>query len=273
MKLETKFRDLQSKGEGALMPHVYYGDPHEEFSLQLLETLVENGADLLEFGIPFSDPTADGSTFQAVCERALANGMTPSRCIEGIKKLRAKGIENPIVVTTYYNIPYVMGIGNFLKKIKEAGAQAIIVPNVPVEEADVLLTEGKKSRIHPIFQIAPTSTEDRLKKIADIASGFLYVIGVEGVTGVRESLGDSTLKLVKRVRRHTDMPLLAGFGISTRQQAAAVVAAGADGAIAGSAYARIYEKNLKKPDETLPEIECLVRQIKQGCIEGYRQRR
>ena len=273
MNLEEKFRQLQSKEEGAHMPHVYFGDPHEEFSLRLLETLAENGADILELGIPFSDPTADGPTFQAVCERALENGMTPNRCIEGIKKLRAKGIENPIVVTTYYNIPYVMGVGNFLNKIKEAGAQAIIVPNVPVEEADVLLAEGKNSGIHPIFQIAPTTTEERLKKITDIASGFLYVIGVEGVTGVRENIGDSTLKLVQRVRRHTDMPLLAGFGISTRQQSLAVVAAGADGAIVGSAYARIYEKNLKKPEETLPEIAKLIGQIKQGCIEGFRQRR
>ena len=226
MNLEDKFRELQTKGMGAHMPHVYYGDPHEEFSLQLLETLAENGADILEFGIPFSDPTADGPTFQAVCERALENGMTPGRCLEGIRKLRTKGIENPIVVTTYYNIPYIKGVGDFLKEIKEAGAQAIIVPNVPVEEADVLLTEGKKSGIHPIFQIAPTTTEERLKKITDAASGFLYIIGVEGVTGVRERIGDSTLKLVERVRRHTDMPLLAGFGISTRKQAAAVVSAG-----------------------------------------------
>lgn len=273
MKLEDKFKELKIKGEGAHMPHVYYGDPHEEFSLKLLETLVQNGADILEFGIPFSDPTADGPTFQAVCERALQNGMTPNKCIEGIKKIRAKGIENPIVVTTYYNIPYVMGVGNFLKKIKDAGAQAIIVPNVPVEEADVLLTEGKKTGIHPIFQVAPTTTEDRLKKITDIASGFLYVIGVEGVTGVRESIGDSTFKLVERVRKHTDMPLLAGFGISTKQQAANVVSAGADGAIAGSAYAKVYEKNLEKPEETLPEITKLVTQIKQGCIEGYNQRK
>ena len=273
MNLEDKFRELQSKGEGAHMPHVYYGDPHEEFSLRLLEKLAENGADILELGIPFSDPTADGPTFQAVCERALKNGMTPGRCIEGIRKLRAKGIDNPIVVTTYYNIPYVKGVGNFLKEIKDAGANAVIVPNVPVEEADVLLAEGKKSGIHPIFQIAPTTTEERLKKIADIASGFLYVIGVEGVTGVRENLSGSTLKLVKRVRRHTDMPLLAGFGISTRKQAAAVVSAGADGAISGSVYARVYEKKLEKPETTLPEIAGLVRQIKQGCIEGYNQRR
>ena len=272
MNLENKFKELQNKREGAHMPHVYYGDPNEDFSQKLLQTLVENGADILEFGIPFSDPTADGPTFQGVCERALENGMTPTKCIEGIKKLRAKGIHNPIVVTTYYNIPYVMGVGNFLSKIKDAGAQAIIVPNVPVEEGDLLIDAGKKNTIHPIFQIAPTTTEKRLKKITDIASGFLYVIGVEGVTGVRQSLGDSTLKLVERVRKHTDMPLLAGFGISTKQQAAAVVSAGADGAIVGSAYARIYEKNLTNPEETLPKVASLVREIKQGCKEGYKNR-
>ncbi len=272
MKLETKFQELQSRGEGAHMSHVYYGDPQEEFSLRLLETLAKNGADILEFGIPFSDPTADGPTFQAVCERALEKGMTPNRCIDGIKKLRSNGIENPIVITTYYNIPYVMGVGNFLNRIKEAGVQAIIIPNVPVEEADILLDEGKKKGIYPIFQVAPTTTEDRLKKIVDIASVFLYIIGIEGVTGVRESLGESTLKLVERVRKHTDIPLLAGFGISTRKQATTLVAAGADGVVVGSAYAKVYEKNLEKPQEMLPEIADLVSQIKQGCIEGYKQR-
>ena len=130
MNLEEKFQELKNKGEGAHMPHVYYGDPNEDFSFKLLETLTKNGADIIEFGIPFSDPTADGPTFQAACERALENGTTPTKCIQGIKKLRASGIENPIVVTTYYNIPYVVGVGKFLSKIKTAGAQAIIVPNV-----------------------------------------------------------------------------------------------------------------------------------------------
>lgn len=272
MNLKEKFQELKNAVEGAHMPHVYYGDPNEEFSLNMIETMAENGADILEFGIPFSDPTADGPTFQAVCQRALRNGITISKCIQGIRKVRERGLENPVVVTTYYNLPYVIGVGTFLKKIKEAGAQAIIVPNVPVEEADILLAESKKSGIHVIFQIAPTTTENRLKKIIDVASGFLYVINVEGVTGARESLADSTLKIVQRVRRHTNMPLLAGFGISSKHQASAVVAAGADGAIAGSAYAKVYEKNLKRPEETLPEIARLVRKIKQGCIEGYRVR-
>ncbi|KPV64010.1 MAG: Tryptophan synthase alpha chain [Candidatus Bathyarchaeota archaeon BA2] len=272
MDLEEKFWELRERREGAHMPHVYYGDPNEEFSLKLIRTLVENGADFIEFGFPFSDPTADGPTFQAACERALKKGMTPAKCIQGIKKLRRSGLEVPLVVTTYYNIPYVTGIGTFLSEIKKVGAQAIIVPDLPVEEADVLLNEGKKWGVHVIFQAAPTTTEDRLKKIAGIASGFLYVIGVEGVTGARESLADSTLKLVNRVRKYTDVPVLAGFGISRREHAAAVVSAGADGAIAGSAYAEIYEKNLKNPEETLPEIAQLVKQIKRGCVEGYRQR-
>jgi tryptophan synthase alpha chain len=272
MDLEEKFRELKERREGAHMPHVYYGDPNEEFSLKLIKKLVENGADLIEFGIPFSDPTADGPTFQATCERALKKHMTPAKCIQGIKNLRRSGLETPLVVTTYYNIPYVTGIGTFLSEIKKAGAQAIIVPDLPIEEAEVLLDEGKKWDVHVIFQVAPTTTEDRLKKIADVASGFLYVMGVEGVTGARESLTGSTLKLVSRVRRHTDVPMLAGFGISKREHAAAVVSAGADGAVVGSAYAEIYEKNLKKPEETLLEIGQLAKQIKRGCIEGYRQR-
>jgi len=223
MDLEEKFRELKERREGAHMPHVYYGDPNEEFSLKLIKSFVENGADLIEFGIPFSDPTADGPTFQAVCERALKKCMTPAKCIQGIKKLRRNGLEIPLVVTTYYNIPYVAGIGTFLSEIKKAGAQAIIVPDLPVEEAGAFLEEGNRRDVHVIFQVAPTTTEDRLKKIADIASGFLYVMGIEGVTGARESLADSTLKLVSTVRKHTDVPLLAGFGISKREHATAVV--------------------------------------------------
>ena len=272
MDLEEKFQELKERREGAHMPHVYYGDPNEEFSLKLIKNMAENGADLVEFGIPFSDPTADGPTFQAACERALKKGITPAKCIEGIKELRKGGLEIPLVVTTYYNIPYVAGIETFLGEIKKAGAQAIIVPDLPIEEADILLDGGKKWGVHVIFQVAPTTTEERLKKIAGVATGFLYVISVEGVTGARESLAIFTLKLVRRVRRHTDVPMLVGFGISKREHAAAVVSAGADGAIAGSAYAQIYEKNLKKPEETLPEIARLAKQIKQGCIEGYRQR-
>jgi tryptophan synthase alpha chain len=162
MDLEDKFRDLTTRREGAHMPHVYYGDPSENFSLQLIHTLADAGADMI-----FSDPTADGATFQAACDRALKNGMTPTKCIEGIKKLRTSGLALPIIVTTYYNIPYVTGLETFMRKIKAAGAQAIIVPNLPIEEARDLLNEGKKHGIHVILQATPTTTDDRLQRIAE----------------------------------------------------------------------------------------------------------
>jgi len=271
MEIEEKFKKLQEEKEGAYMAHIYYGDPSEEFSLRQIDTLVKNGADFIEFGIPSSDPTADGIIFQAACERALKNGMTPPKCIQGIKKLR-ENLEIPIVVTTYYNIPYIAGVMAFLSEIKKAGAQAIITPDIPLEEASPLLDAGKKVGIDIIFQVTPLTTEDRLREIASVALGFLYIVNVEGVTGARGSLADSTLGMINKVRKYSNIPIMAGFGISKKEHAAAVVSAGADGVITGSAIGEIYEKNLQHPEETLPQIALFARQIKQGCVEGYRQR-
>ena len=269
MDLEGTLLRLRDRGEGAFMPHVYYGDPSPLFSRQLITTLAENGANLIEFGIPFSDPTADGPTFQAACERALANGITPSKCIQGIRQLREGGLKAPIIATTYYNIPYNIGVGKFFEKIKLVGAQGVIVPNLPFEEAEEMLEEGRKRGMHVILQVAPTTTEDRLKRITDTASGFLYVMNVEGVTGARDSISGSTLKLIERVKRHTDIPLMAGFGVSGGEQAEALMAAGADGVIAGSVFAKIYEGGIGNPEHTLEEIAELAVRIKKGCINGH----
>jgi tryptophan synthase alpha chain len=273
MDLTSKLEEIREMGEAAHMPHVYYGDPSMGFSKKLIETLSENGADIIEFGVPFSDPTADGPIFIAACERALNNGVTPGNCIEAIKELRSKGLRLPIVVTSYYNILYVAGVGRFLEQLKKAGAQAIIVPNLPIEEAETLLDEAEKTGIHPILQVTPTTTGERLKKICDASRGFIYVINVEGVTGVRDSLNKSTIKLIERVRSHTDTPILAGFGISKPIHAKLVIEAGADGAIAGSVYTKIYEKHIKNPEKTLPQIKTLVNQIKQACNEGIANRK
>lgn len=269
MELEGTLSRLRDRSEGAFMPHVYYGDPTPLFSQQLIKTLADNGADLIELGIPFSDPTADGPTFQAACERSLAMGTTPSKCILGIQQLREAGIKQPIIVTTYYNIPYNMGVGKFFEEIGSAGAQGVIVPNLPFEEAEEMLEEGGKKGIHVILQVAPTTTESRLRRISEKASGFLYVMNVEGVTGARDSVSRSTLKLIKRVRRYTEIPLMAGFGISRGDQAKALMAAGADGVIAGSVFAKIYEKRTRMPEATLEEVAELSIRIKKGCINGY----
>jgi len=272
MDLERKFQELRERREGAHMAHVYYGDPQEEFSMELIKTLAENGADIIEFGIPFSDPIADGATFQAACERALKGGVTPARCIAGIRKLRADGLNTPIVVTTYFNIPYVMGFERFMGKVKEAGAQAVLIPDLPFEGAKQLTRLAEKARLHLILQVAPTTSQDRLKKILKDASGFIYLIGVEGVTGTRVKSQNSTLKLIYTVKKEALVPVMVGFGISKKEHAEAMVSAGADGVAVGSAYARIYSKNLKNPFQKLPEIAKLANEIKLGCINGYRKR-
>lgn len=266
MDLEEKFNSLKQKGEGAFMPHVYFGDPNPLFSQCLIATLVDSGADILEIGIPFSDPTADGPTFQSACERALKNGITPSDCIREISELRERGLDIPIIVTTYYNIPYSMGVSKFIQEIKLAGSQGVIIPNLPIEEADEMLSEGKKHGIHVIFQVTPTTTEIRMKKIVNKASGFIYIVNVEGVTGARDKISDSTVHLIGRLKKHTDLPLLAGYGVSNQKQAMALLSAGADGIIAGSVFAKIYEKRITKPEDALSGISETAKQIKKGCL-------
>ena len=263
MRLDEKIRQVNDAGSGVHMPHVYLGDPNIEFSETLVDTLATNGGDIVEIGIPFSDPVADGGTFQGVCERALANGTTPADCLDLIKKF-TRTHDNPVVLTTYYNIPFSMGIPEFIRKAREAGVQGIIIPNMPVEEADQILGETRKNGIDVIFQVAPTTTEERLKKITDVAEGFLYVINVEGVTGTRFTVKRGILKLLERTRRHTDLPLLAGFGVSTGEHARILTQAGADGVIAGSVYANIYSTE-ENPWKTLPKVAEKVREIKSGC--------
>jgi tryptophan synthase alpha chain len=272
MSLESKFEDLKKRREGAHMAHVYYGDPNEEFSLKLIKTLAENGADIIEFGIPFSDPIADGAVFQEACQRALSGGITPTKCIDGIKRLRAEGLEIPIVVTTYFNIPYVMGFEEFLNMVRNAGAQGVLFPDLPLEEAKPLKSLIAKARLNLILQVAPTTSPERLKQILEEASGFIYLISVEGVTGAKLKAQSLTVRLIKTIKELSTIPIMVGFGVSKKEHAETLVAAGADGVVVGSAYARIYSKNLKDPFQKLDEVAKLAREIKSGCVEGYRKR-
>jgi tryptophan synthase alpha chain len=273
MNIEDKFQDLKRRREGAHMAHVYYGDPNEEFSLRLIETLVKNGADIIEFGIPFSDPIADGATFQAACERALKGSITPAKCIDGIRRLRAEGLEVPIVVTTYFNIPYFMGFDKFLEGVKRVGAQGVLFPDLPLEEAKPLKGLVAKTGLDLILQVAPTTSQERLQQILAEASGFVYIISVEGVTGAKAKTRSSAIRLIKAVKEQSTIPTIVGFGVSKKEDAETLVAAGADGVVVGSAYARIYAENLENPLQKLNEIAKLAKEIKTGCIEGYRNRR
>jgi tryptophan synthase alpha chain len=267
--LEGKFYELRERREGAHMAHIYYGDPCEDFSLKLVETLVKNGADIIELGIPFSDPIADGPIFQAACERALNAGITPDKCIEGIKKIRDNNVATPIIVTTYFNIPYVMGFENFLNKIKSAGAQGVLIPDLPFEEAKPYIHLASEKELHLILQVAPTTSHERLYEILRAASGLIYLISLEGVTGSRLKRMNSSFRLIKIVKSYSSVPLMAGFGISRREHAEMMVAAGADGIVVGSAYAKIYAKKPDNPFRMLQKIAELAREIKIGCKSGY----
>ncbi|MCS7102879.1 MAG: tryptophan synthase subunit alpha [Candidatus Korarchaeum sp.] len=271
--LEEKFEGLRERGEGALMTHLYYGDPSEEFSRKLIEALVESGADILELGIPFSDPIADGPTFQAACERALKAGVTPDKCIEAVREIMERGLDIPVVLTTYFNIPYVMGFSRFLRRIREAGAQGLLIPDLPLEEVEPYLKLTTKEGVRMILQIAPTTSERRLRRIVDASSGFIYLISLEGVTGSNLRSERKALRLIKEIKGIRDIPVMVGFGISGREQAETFVSSGADGVVVGSAYARIYSRKLQDPFEALPEVIELTREVKLGCRIGYARRK
>ncbi len=246
MFAKRKTQNANAKGgKPAFMPYVCCGDPSPEFTIKLVEALVANGADAVEFGIPFSDPIADGKTIQDASSRALANGMTPKKAMEVIMQLRKKGISAPIIAMTYYNIIFANGVVNFLRQLKEAGADAIIVPDIPLEESKGLRKECVKIGIDLVYLISPNCTNERIEKIAEKSRGFIYAVSVLGITGAREKVAEEALELVKRAKKITALPLAVGFGISKPEHVKTFADAGVDGIIVGSEIVNIYARYIK----------------------------
>lgn len=263
MKFSEMFSSLGEKR--AFMPYVCCGDPSVEFTLKLVEKLAESGADAIELGIPFSDPIADGKTIQAASSRALSNGMTPEKAVGVIRAIREKGIEVPVAVMTYYNIVYCNGEERFLKKIKEAGADGLIVPDVPLEESGGLQAACKEAGLDLIYFVTPNCSDARLKEVASRAGGFIYAVSVLGITGAREKVAPEALELIKRAKEVTDVPLVIGFGISTPEHAAEVAGAGASGVIVGSALVDVYSKCAGDEERALREAGEFARKMKEAC--------
>ncbi len=254
-----------------LITHLYYGGPNEEFSLELAQTLVKSGADILEIGIPYSDPVCDGEVFQRACLRALDAGTTPPMVLEGISKLRAKGISNPIYLTSYFGPIFKYGVRSFIKKAKEVGVQGLIIPDILLEEQEELLVVADKHDISVVQFATPYSTERRLEQIISAAKGFLYCVSVPGVTGARESVENQTIQLLSRVKQilqklKKELPLFVGFGISKPEHIQTMIQAGADGVIVGSAIGKIYEKNIDFPEKSLEEVSSFIRLLKEEII-------
>ncbi len=260
MKLREKFRELEERKEGALIGFVTAGDPSTEASEEIIDSLIEGGVDILELGLPFSDPIADGPIIQKSAERALKGGMNPDIYFNIAKNIKA---DIPLVCLTYYNLVLQRGLERFVSDCVDSGISALIVPDLPIEEAEPLLEYCRKYEVDFIFLAAPTTTDKRLRKILDEATGFLYVVGLLGVTGVREEFSDTIKPTLEKVRSlKPKIPLAVGFGISKPEHVRGVLEAGAQGAIVGSAFVKLVNENSKDAAKAAERIRELCVELK-----------
>ncbi len=235
------------------MPYLCAGDPTPELTAKLLLTLETAGADLIELGVPFSDPIADGPTVQRASERALAHSISLQQILEIVRSLRDQ-TEIPIALMSYYNPIFRMGEEAFCKAAQAAGVDGLIVPDLPPEQAQPLLEAAPKYNLATIFLVAPTSPPERMQLIASVSTGFIYCVSVTGVTGARATLSDEIAPMITELRKHTDKPISVGFGVSTSEQAKQVADI-ADGVIVGSAIINVIEENMDDETKLLTAVK------------------
>lgn len=261
-RIKEKFEELEKKKEGALIGYLTMGDPDIKTSEKLIRCIVKN-VDILELGVPFSDPIADGPTIQAAIDRSLKKGMNTDIAFDMIKRLRKDGIKTPFVFMTYYNIVLQYGEERFIKKCRDVGVDGILVSDLPLEEAENVLDCCDRYGVDFIFLIAPTTTEERIKKIAKKAKGFIYLVSLLGVTGARDKLQDITIEKTKWALEHINgiLPLAVGFGISKKEHVKSIVNAGARGVVVGSAFVDIVSK---KKGDACTDLIRLSKELKEG---------
>lgn len=257
------FDDLRKRKENALMPFVVVGDPDYNTSVNIIKALIDSGADILELGLPFSDPIADGQTIQGADIRALNKKINPGKIFNLIKQVREYS-NIPIGLLVYANLILQRGIGKFYADAAKAGIDSVLVADLPIEEADEYIKAAKKHKVDTVFIVSPLTSNERLKKIIKKTRGFVYVVSRLGVTGARADLQEGTLRLLRRIRPRTKLPLCVGFGISRPEHVKAVCKAGANGAIVGSAVVKIIEKNLGNKKAMLKKIEDYIELMKDG---------
>ncbi len=271
MSLEDAFE------EPAFVPYLAAGDPDFDSSLAYVEALARGGADVIELGLPFSEPIAEGPTIQQAVVRSLEGGMTPERFFEFVEAL---DVDVPLVCMTYYNLIYQFGpegsepVRPFVERAAEVGIEGFVVPDLPAEEADLLRTYCDEFGLDLIFIIAPTTVGERLKRMMEHVSGYVYVQARLGVTGARADISEQTEETLARLEAY-DVPKAVGFGISTGEHAEEVIAAGADGVIVGSALVDIVAKgheNGDSVDATAAKLQSLAAELKAGALAGMKRR-
>ncbi|MBL8012471.1 MAG: tryptophan synthase subunit alpha [Candidatus Omnitrophica bacterium] len=262
-RIDLKFKQLGNEKKKAFIAYITAGDPHLDITEQLVFAFERAGVDIIELGVPFSDPMADGPVIQAASERALKNHVSIKDILDLVKGIRRVS-QVPIALMTYYNPVFHMGDEAFVVQASEAGVDGVIIPDLPPEEAGVLRKASLKNDFSTVFFMAPTTTDERLKKITAASTGFIYYVSLTGVTGVKVELSTAIAKDIQRARKVTDKPVCVGFGISTAQH---VREAGryADGVIVGSAIIKEMQKHLESKElvaRTSVFVEGLVRALR-----------
>jgi tryptophan synthase alpha chain len=264
-RIKSKFQDLKSKNQKALIAYVMAGFPNEKGTISVVRGLVQGGADIIELGMPFSDPLADGPVIQNAGFHALQKGMNFDKFLTLVKKIR-KETDIPLVLMTYTNLLYRHGYEKFISIIKKAGIDGLILPDMSVDESKDFLQAAKKHEMDTIFLISPNTTPRRIKKISDVSSGFLYLVSVFGTTGGQQQFQDYTTHAIKNAKKILDgkIPLGVGFGVSNPDQARFIIKSGADAIIVGSAFLRLIEK--VQPEKIESKIESFTKSLKKASI-------
>ena len=251
-RIDQTFQRLHEKGGKALIPYVMSGDPSLESTADLVVELERSGADLIELGVPFSDPIADGPVIQRADTRSLKSKTSLKNILALVSDLRVRRrVRIPIILMTYYNPVLKFGEDRFVKEASAAGVDGLILPDLPPEEASGHLDSAKRAGLELIFLLAPTSTPERIKKVVSASAGFLYYVSLTGITGSKLQEVGAIEKQLRRIRRSTALPIAVGFGISNPEQASAVARL-ADGVIVGSAIVKMIEQHGDRPD--LPAV-------------------
>jgi tryptophan synthase alpha chain len=257
-RIARTFDRIRSEGRIGIIPYLTVGFPDIDATLEMVPVLAQSGADCIELGIPFSDPLADGATIQASGFHALNNGVTLGDCLEVVAKVRDRVPDTPLIPMGYYNPFLRYGLSRFAQDAQKAGVDGLIVPDLPAEEAGPLIEECKPRGIHLVPMLAPTSTDERIRRACSAASGFIYCVSLTGVTGARDQLPPGVFHFLESVRRHTALPLAVGFGISRRDHVEALgKGAQAQAAVVGSALINVI---MGSPRE---ELSARVRQYVQ----------
>jgi tryptophan synthase alpha chain len=249
-RIEDAFARAKAEGRAALLPYVTIGWPDLGDTERLVPAIIEGGGDIIELGLPFSDPIADGPTIQSANQRALANGVTPVYALEVARRLRANGVEAPLLFMGYYNPVFSYGLTEFAAACADAGIDGLMIPDLPPEESNPLLDACREHGLNLIYFIAPTSTPARVDAVLERANGFVYLISLTGVTGARSELSSNLADYVARVRGRTSLPLAIGFGISTRAHVAEAESV-VDGVVCASALLNHLEG---APSDELPRL-------------------